>query len=82
MTITLSGDDGDEDDGNNDLIKKKIMMIWHQVGLLTVEEDLKRVAAVREALGPKVFYQNDVLNLKWIYRILRNLFQGGSHGWL
>ena len=65
MTITLSGDDGDEDDGNNDLIKKKMMMIWYQVGLLTVEEDLKRVAAVREALGPKVF-QNYVLNLKWI----------------
>ena len=81
MTITLSGDDGDEDDDNNDLIKKKMMMIWYQVGLLTVEEDLKRVAAVREALGPKVF-QNYVLNLKWIYRILRNLFQGGSHGWL
>ena len=80
MTITLSGDDGDEDDDNNDLIKK-MMMIWYQVGLLTVEEDLKRVAAVREALGPKVF-QNYVLNLKWIYRILRNLFQGGSHGWL
>ena len=55
MMITLSGDDEDEDDDNNDLIKKK--MIWYQVGLLTVEEDLKRVAAVREALGPKVFIE-------------------------
>ena len=44
-------DDDDHDDNDDD----------DQVGLLTVEEDLERVAAVRKALGPKVFVEIEIM---------------------